>query len=179
MIPRHLATTTVLCICVCILLPTLTSAVKRRSRIEKPIALAIEAPLTDNIATASGDQAVKVELPPITYQVPEFQLTKDASNASGIDEDTDEECDPDMVGFEIVTGYVFSAPGKLLESLPGTLMLTDCLEACQNNDSCRSVNYETGLCVLFSSNSDILPGKDISKLTNLYILILIITIPQL
>lgn len=55
--------------------------------------------------------------------------------------------------------YVFSAPGKLLESLPGTLMLTDCLEACQSNDSCGSVNYETGLCVLFSSNADKLPGN--------------------
>lgn len=54
--------------------------------------------------------------------------------------------------------YVFSAPGQLLESMPGTLMLTDCLEACQSNDTCGSVNYETGLCVLFSSNADKLPG---------------------
>ncbi|XP_037909523.1 uncharacterized protein LOC119650659 isoform X2 [Hermetia illucens] len=37
-------------------------------------------------------------------------------------------------------------------------MLTDCLEACQHNDSCSAVNYETGLCVLFSSNADKLPG---------------------
>ncbi|XP_017494081.1 PREDICTED: uncharacterized protein LOC108382197, partial [Rhagoletis zephyria] len=54
--------------------------------------------------------------------------------------------------------YVFSAPGKLLNSLPGTLMLTDCLEACQTNEACRAVNYETGLCVLFSANADKLPG---------------------
>lgn len=53
---------------------------------------------------------------------------------------------------------MFSAPGKLLDSMPGTLMLTDCLEACQSNDTCSSVNYETGLCVLFSSNADKLPG---------------------
>ncbi|TDG50882.1 hypothetical protein AWZ03_002537 [Drosophila navojoa] len=70
-----------------------------------------------------------------------------------------EECDPDLLGFEIITGYVFSAPGRLLDSLPGTLMLTDCLESCQTNETCQSVNYETGLCVLFSSNADILPGK--------------------
>lgn len=38
-------------------------------------------------------------------------------------------------------------------------MLTDCLEACQANESCGAVNYETGLCVLFSSNADKLPGK--------------------
>ncbi|XP_060649377.1 uncharacterized protein LOC132786760 [Drosophila nasuta] len=69
-----------------------------------------------------------------------------------------EECDPDLLGFEIITGYVFSAPGRLLDSLPGTLMLTDCLESCQNNETCQSINYETGLCVLFSSNADILPG---------------------
>lgn len=72
---------------------------------------------------------------------------------------TGEECDPDMIGFELVTGYVYSAPSDLLDSLPGTLMLTDCLEACQANDSCQSVNYETGLCVLFGSNADSYPGK--------------------
>lgn len=65
----------------------------------------------------------------------------------------------DLSFFAYIYRYVFSAPNKLLDSMPGTLMLTDCLEACQNNDSCASVNYETGLCVLFSSNSDKLPGK--------------------
>ncbi|XP_052123217.1 uncharacterized protein LOC127749354 [Frankliniella occidentalis] len=70
----------------------------------------------------------------------------------------DGDCDPDNIGFELITGYVFSAPNDLLDSLPGTLMLTDCLEACQGNDSCQAVNYETGLCVLFSSNADTYPG---------------------
>ncbi|XP_049790109.1 uncharacterized protein LOC126195525 [Schistocerca nitens] len=69
-----------------------------------------------------------------------------------------EECDPELAGFELVTGYVFSAPSDLLDSLPGTLMLTDCLDACQANESCRAVNYETGLCVLFSSDADMYPG---------------------
>lgn len=69
-----------------------------------------------------------------------------------------EDCDPEMLGFEIVTGYVFSAPADLLDSLPGTLMLTDCLDACQSNESCRSINYETGLCVLFKSDADTYPG---------------------
>lgn len=54
---------------------------------------------------------------------------------------------------------MFSAPETMLDSIPGTLMLTDCLEQCQTNDSCSSVNYETGLCILFSSNADKLPGK--------------------
>lgn len=70
-----------------------------------------------------------------------------------------EDCDPEMIGFELVTGYVFSAPTDLLDSLPGTLMLTDCLESCQANDTCQAVNYETGLCVLFSSNADTHPGR--------------------
>lgn len=70
-----------------------------------------------------------------------------------------DECDPEMVGFELVTGYVYTAPTNMLESIPGTLMLTDCLETCQANDSCQAVNYETGLCVLFSSNADSNPGK--------------------
>lgn len=70
-----------------------------------------------------------------------------------------EECDPEMLGFELITGYVFTAPDDLLDSVPGTLMLTDCLEACQSNDSCHAVNYETGLCVLFASNADTFPGK--------------------
>lgn len=64
-----------------------------------------------------------------------------------------------MTGFELVTGYVFTAPDDLLDSIPGTLMLTDCLEACHGNDTCYSVNYETGLCVMFSSNADAYPGK--------------------
>ena len=45
-------------------------------------------------------------------------------------------------------------------------MLTDCLEACQGNETCNSVNYETGLCVLFSSNADKLPGKLVKLYTD-------------
>ncbi|KAH8326471.1 hypothetical protein KR067_008776 [Drosophila pandora] len=71
----------------------------------------------------------------------------------------DEDCEPDMIGFELITGYVLSAPSKQLETLPGTLMLTDCLEACQANESCSAVNYETGLCVMFRSTADQLPGS--------------------
>lgn len=82
-----------------------------------------------------------------------------ASVTTVIRADGIEDCDPEMIGFELVTGYVFSAPNDLLDSHPGTLMLTDCLESCQNNDSCQAVNYETGLCVLFSSNADTYPGK--------------------
>ncbi|KAH8247892.1 hypothetical protein KR038_011375 [Drosophila bunnanda] len=87
-----------------------------------------------------------------------------SSSAQGSDEDSiyydnaPVECQPELVGFEIVTGYVFSAPEKLMDSQPGTLMLTDCLDTCRKNKTCQSVNYETGLCVLFSAHADQLPG---------------------
>ena len=63
-------------------------------------------------------------------------------------------CPVDQVSFEVVTGYVYTAPNDMLDSQPGTLMLTDCIDTCRNNASCRSINYETGLCVLFSSSAD-------------------------
>lgn len=55
--------------------------------------------------------------------------------------------------------YVLSSSENMLDAVPGTLMLTECLDQCRNNDTCMSVNYETGLCVLFSSDADKLPGK--------------------
>ena len=51
-------------------------------------------------------------------------------------------------------GYVYTAPADMLDSQPGTLMLTDCIDTCRSNSSCKSINYETGLCVLFSSSAD-------------------------
>eukprot|EP00095_Tigriopus_kingsejongensis_P012752 maker-scaffold30_size591359-snap-gene-1.14 protein:Tk12752 transcript:maker-scaffold30_size591359-snap-gene-1.14-mRNA-1 annotation:"hypothetical protein Phum_PHUM495760" len=63
-------------------------------------------------------------------------------------------CPEENISFEMVTGYVYTAPADMLDSQPGTLMLTDCIDTCQKNTTCRSINYETGLCVLFSSNAD-------------------------
>ena len=59
----------------------------------------------------------------------------------------------------MVTGYVYTAPADMLDSQPGTLMLTDCIDTCRKNSTCRSINYETGLCVLFASNADDGEGK--------------------
>ena len=42
----------------------------------------------------------------------------------------------------------------MLDSQPGTLILNDCIETCRKNSSCKSINFETGLCVLFSSSAD-------------------------
>ena len=63
-------------------------------------------------------------------------------------------CPPDRVSFEMLTGYVYTGPSDVLDSQPGTLMLTDCIDTCRQNASCQSITYETGLCVLFSSNAD-------------------------
>jgi len=63
-------------------------------------------------------------------------------------------CPQDKLSFELITGYVYTAPADMLDSQPGTLMLTDCIDICSGNSSCRSINYETGLCVLFSSSAD-------------------------
>ena len=70
-----------------------------------------------------------------------------------------DECPDEQISFEMVTGYVYTAPADMLDSQPGTLMLTDCIDTCRRNSSCKSINYETGLCVLFASNADEGDGK--------------------
>jgi len=64
------------------------------------------------------------------------------------------ECPADFVSFEVITGFVYTAPADMLDSQPGTLILNDCIETCRKNVSCKSINFETGLCVLFSSSAD-------------------------
>ena len=63
--------------------------------------------------------------------------------------------------FELITGYVYTAPDDMLDSRPGTLMLTDCIELCRRNSTCKSANFETGLCVLFGSSAEEYPGESI------------------
>ncbi|XP_025074328.1 uncharacterized protein LOC105428263 isoform X4 [Pogonomyrmex barbatus] len=103
---------------------------------------------------AAAESTHAADLSPSSASVPSGLSGPDYTGPSA----GSDECDPEMVGFELVTGYVYTAPTNMLESIPGTLMLTDCLETCQANDSCQAVNYETGLCVLFSSNADSNPG---------------------
>ena len=55
---------------------------------------------------------------------------------------------------------VFTAPEDILDSRPGTLMLTDCIDLCLSNSTCRAANFETGLCVLFSSSAQQYPGQE-------------------
>ena len=70
--------------------------------------------------------------------------------------------------FELVTGFVFTSPDTILDTRPGVLKLEDCIESCRRNSSCWSVNYETGLCVLFSSSAENTPGKVLNSSTKLW-----------
>jgi len=76
-------------------------------------------------------------------------VTSQAVPAAG-----DADCPADLVTFEVITGFVYTAPADMLDSQPGTLILNDCIETCRQNSSCKSINFETGLCVLFSSSAD-------------------------
>lgn len=67
------------------------------------------------------------------------------------------DCSPSQQSFELVTGFVFTAPDDTIELVPGTLHLVECLSLCRQNASCLSVNFETGLCVLFSSSATVRP----------------------
>lgn len=58
------------------------------------------------------------------------------------------------MSFELITGYVLSAPAELMLMQPGTIMLSDCLALCRQNSSCLAVNFETGLCVLLQESAD-------------------------
>ncbi|KAI8045531.1 uncharacterized protein LOC128266367 [Drosophila gunungcola] len=110
--------------------------------------------------SADSSDSVFAPVPPAAASHATTAETKaDDLGPSPMATPNEEDCEPDMIGFELITGYVLSAPSKQLETLPGTLMLTDCLEACQANESCSAVNYETGLCVMFRSTADQLPGS--------------------
>jgi hypothetical protein len=63
------------------------------------------------------------------------------------------DCPNGFVTFELITGHVLTAPSETVTMLPGILHLIDCMERCLSNSTCKSVNFETGLCVLLSSSS--------------------------
>ena len=72
------------------------------------------------------------------------------------------ECRPEDVHFEMMTGYVYSAPNEIMATSPGVLLLKECIEECRQNSTCRAINFETGLCVLFSGNYIDQQGKSLS-----------------
>ncbi|XP_053203978.1 uncharacterized protein LOC128388582 [Panonychus citri] len=62
-------------------------------------------------------------------------------------------CRNGVPGFELVTGYAYTTSSDLMRLIPGSLELTQCLTYCQLNNSCKAINYETGLCVLLSTGA--------------------------
>lgn len=100
-----------------VLLSTSLTIDARRSRIDLPvpIANADEAPASDNMATASGSEPQEVKAPaPVADDEVVSQSSVVAPDATSTLANMDssamavgeieEECDPDMIGFEIVTG---------------------------------------------------------------------------
>ena len=103
---------------------------------------------------AAGRQ-VEAEAPAAAAEAPAAPAEEVTTTPAPVDIPLAEgECPDAELTFEMVTGFVYTAPSDMLDSQPGTLMLTDCIDTCRKNSSCKSINYETGLCVLFSSNAD-------------------------
>lgn len=109
---------------------SLTNGVKRKSKIDLPIVSAAEAPINDNIAQPSTNQqltkadennapqqsttatdkpansaAVSTVTNSQTNQSPAAVSSSLADNTANSENDGIE-CDPDMIGFEIITGSV-------------------------------------------------------------------------
>lgn len=80
---------------------------RRRSRIDSPIENAADAPLEDNLATASGSEVVveNVEAAPaaITTAATTMMATKEKKDKNAVVEKK-EECNSDNISFELVTG---------------------------------------------------------------------------
>lgn len=69
-------------------------------------------------------------------------------------------CVDGMVSFELVTGFSFQGSKNsthpdhdAIKTMPDVLNLQDCLSQCLRMKECRSVNFETGLCVLLNSQA--------------------------
>lgn len=104
----------------------LTNGIRRKSKIDLPIANAADAPINDNIAQPSeAQQLVKNDEQSVSVAVtstekPVSSITTPAAasgavsssltsdNGANNGENDAIECDPDMIGFEIITGYVYS-----------------------------------------------------------------------
>lgn len=95
-----------------------TNGIRRKSKIDLPITNAADAPINDNIAQAStsdAQQLVKNDEPSASVAITSTEKPVSSSpaavasaltdNGSNSGENDAIECDPDMIGFEIITGY--------------------------------------------------------------------------
>lgn len=97
-------------ILIVLLSSALTNGVRRKSKIDLPIQNAADAPLSDNIALASDGQQIQIQKADEQSSLSNAATDK-PSNASALTdtsaaniENEPIECDPDMIGFEIITG---------------------------------------------------------------------------
>jgi hypothetical protein len=90
-----------------VLASSISSDARRRSRLDFPIQVAADAPLEDNVATASDSEVVvkKIALPQVSLakEQPKEETTKQAAVVT--EESTQQvECNSDNINFELVTG---------------------------------------------------------------------------
>lgn len=78
---------------------------RRRSRIDLPIQNAADAPLEDNIATASGVEKVEAEKLEAPTTVTTTDVAEAVSESTSSEESAAfEDCDVDNISFELITG---------------------------------------------------------------------------
>lgn len=81
---------------------------RRRSRIDLPIQNAADAPLEDNLATASGVEKIeaeKLEAPAPTTVPTEIAEEEKVSESNSSEESPSyDDCDLDNISFEMITG---------------------------------------------------------------------------
>ena len=61
------------------------------------------------------------------------------------------ECPNGDIGFELITGFVYSSADDIIESNIGALHMNECVQQCRKSPACKALNFETGLCVLFKT----------------------------
>ena len=66
------------------------------------------------------------------------------------------------VTFEVSTGFVLTSPDAILDTSPGIFHLNECIQKCTDNAKCRSINFETGLCVLLKSSAENEQGRNVN-----------------
>lgn len=86
-----------------LLLAPSTANARRRSRVDTPIENAADAPLEDNLATASGSEDVVESLEKLPAPKDKVK-DKEASKAEAA-LSSDQQCSSDNISFELVTGY--------------------------------------------------------------------------
>ena len=89
-----------------LLLVSTSVEARRRSRIDLPIENPAEAPLEDNLATASGSDVVveKFEVPPPTSLKKEEKEGGGEEEVSSSEDSSSAECKSDNISFELITG---------------------------------------------------------------------------